>query len=66
MMNVALRIAVSILLGAVGAQAAAPPAVRCDISIGVRGRLNAAPSVAAIGRVVVLAWGASIRGTMDV
>ena len=64
MKHVAVRLAVSVLLAAAGAQAAAPAAR--DITIGVRGRVNAAPSIAAIGRVVVLAWGASTSGGMDV
>ena len=64
MKHVAVRLAVSVLLAAAGAQAAAPAAG--NITIGVRGRVNAAPSIAAIGRVVVLAWGASTSGGMDV
>ena len=64
MKHVAVRLAVSVLLAAAGAQAAAPAAR--DITIGVRGRVNAAPSIAAMGRVVVLAWGASTSGGMDV
>jgi len=64
MKHVAVRLAVSVLLAAAGAQAAARAAG--NITIGVRGRVNAAPSIAAMGRVVVLAWGASTSGGMDV
>jgi hypothetical protein len=66
MRHVAVRVTVSVLLGVAGAQAAATPATRSDITIGVTGRVNAAPSLAAMGRVVVLAWGASKTGAMDV
>jgi hypothetical protein len=66
MRHVAIRLTVSVLLGAAGAQAAAVPAARSEMTIGVKGRVNATPSIAAMGRVVVLAWGASMSGAMDV
>jgi hypothetical protein len=67
MMRAATRLAVSVLFGEAVAQASAPTtAAPRDITIGVSGKTNTAPSIAATGRVVVVAWGVSMRGATDV
>jgi hypothetical protein len=66
MTRTSARIVIAVLLGAVVQVYSATAAAPRDITIGVSGRTNTAPSIAATGRVVVVAWGASIRGATDV
>jgi len=63
MKHMALRLAVPTLLSLAVVHGAV---ATDDVTIGVKGRVNAAPSIAAIGRIVVVAFGASARGVTDV
>jgi hypothetical protein len=65
MNHAAIGLAVSFLVGAIGSPSPAP-AVRSGTTISVRGRTSTAPSIAAAGRTVVVTWGASARGSMDI
>lgn len=54
------------LSAAVTLAAAGPLASRHDLALGVSGRVNASPSIAAHGQVVVVTWGATVRADSDV